>query len=133
MDDHHFGYIEGEKKPGHILWSTISCIIKQLSISPHTYPDSTQLEMTKQTVTKQHQNDTRKRHKTKRTQITLWVQEIQETKPSSYLWGGGCCGGGITTTYQVLNCLRMEHAQNGKQKIVSNFALGKASKKNKVG
>ncbi len=121
MDDHHFGYIKRKKNPGHILWNTISCT--KSNCQSLVTPPRIQLSLRWQT--KLWRNNTKRtwENDTKRTQITLWVQEIQETKPSSYLEGGGeGCGGGITTTYQVLNCLQMEHAHNDKQKIVSIFA-----------
>jgi hypothetical protein len=120
IDDHHFGYIERQKKPGHILRNTISCI-KQLSITPHTSPPiQPQLEMTNQTMTKQHQ----KRHKKMTQNAHKLLCGSRKSKkrnppPPPILGGvgGGVGGGTITRTYRVLNCLGMEHAQNGKQKM----------------
>ncbi len=127
IDDHHFGYIERQKKPGHILRNTISCI-KQLSITPHTSPPiQPQLEMTNQTMTKQHQ----KRHKKMTQNAHKLLCGSRKSKkrnppPPPILGGvgGGVGGGTITRTYRVLNCLGMEHAQNGKQKMWETL-LGK--------
>ncbi len=72
---------------------------------------------------------------TKRTQIYfVGPGNPRNQTPPPILRGGGVVGTLLQhTTEYVLNCLRMEHAQNGKQKICEQLRLERPPRKNKVG
>jgi hypothetical protein len=133
MDDHHFGYIEGNKNLV-TYYATQSHVLSNCELLSSHHPRFNSAWDDKpncdKTTPKRHQKTTQNAHK-----LLCGSRKSKKPNPPPILGGRAGCGGGITTTYRVLTQLLAYEWDMHKMASKKLWAtsLGKTSKKNKVG